>query len=180
MRRPADADRIRRVLRHLGGAATRPARIYLTGGATAVLHGWRSSTLDVDLKLVPDHDEILRALAALKESAEVNLELASPDDFIPPLPGWEDRSLFIEQVGPLGFFHYDPYAQTLAKIERGHALDLEDARRMAAEGLVDRAELVRLFERIEPELYRYPALDPRSFRAAVERFVAAWPAAATP
>jgi hypothetical protein len=171
MRRPADAECIHRVLRDLGGAATRPARIYLTGGATAVLHGWRSSTLDVDLKLVPDHDEILRAMAALKERAEVNLELAAPDDFIPPLPGWEERSLFIEQIGLVAFFHYDPYAQTLAKIERGHALDLEDARRMVKEGLVDGGQLHRLFERIEPDLYRYPAIDPRSFRAAVERFL---------
>jgi hypothetical protein len=171
MRRPADAERIRRVLRQLGDAATRPARIYLTGGATAVLHGWRASTLDVDLKLVPDHDEILRAMPAIKERAEVNLELAAPDEFIPPLPGWEERSLFIEQIGPVAFFHYDPYAQTLAKIERGHALDLDDARRMVTEGLVDRAELRRLFGRIEPNLFRYPAIDPRAFRAAVERFL---------
>ena len=171
MRRPADAERIHRVLRHLGGAATQPARIYLTGGATAVLHGWRPSTLDVDLKLVPDRDEILRAMATLKENAEVNLELAAPDDFIPPLPGWEERSLFIEQIGSVGFFHYDPYAQTLAKLERGHTLDLDDARHMVAEGLVDGVQLHRLFERIEPELFRYPAIDPRSFRAAVERFL---------
>lgn len=171
MRRPADAERIRRVLRHLGDAARQPARIYLTGGATAVLLGFRPSTLDVDLKLVPDHDEVLRAMPALKERAEVNLELAAPDDFIPPLPCWEERSLFIEKIGPVAFFHYDPYAQTLAKIERGHALDLDDARRMVTEGLVDRAELRRLFECIEPNLYRYPAIDPRAFRAAVERFL---------
>jgi hypothetical protein len=31
-------------------------RIYFTGGATAVLYGWRASTIDVDLKIVPDRD----------------------------------------------------------------------------------------------------------------------------
>ena len=44
------------------------------GGATAVLHGWRASTIDVDLKLVPDDDALLRALPRLKEELHVNLE----------------------------------------------------------------------------------------------------------
>jgi hypothetical protein len=174
MREVADAERIQEVLRQLGRATTHPARIYLTGGATAVLRGWRPSTIDVDLKLVPDRDELLRAMTDLKERIAVNLELAAPDDFIPPLPGWEERSLFIVQIGSVAFFHYDPYAQTLAKIERGHAQDLDDAARMVADGLVRPQELVRLFERIEPDLYRYPALDRAAFRRAVERFVAAF------
>ena len=97
---------------------------------------------------------------------------AAPDQFIPPLPGWEDRSLFIAKVGSVGFHHYDPYSQTLAKIERGHEQDREDAQRMVSDGLVDTDELMRLFEAIEPDLYRYPAIDPASFRAAVVEFVA--------
>src|SRR6201999_1643214 len=32
--------------------------VYLTGGATAVLYGWRESTIDVDIKVVPDNDEL--------------------------------------------------------------------------------------------------------------------------
>jgi hypothetical protein len=39
---------------------------------------------------------------------------------------------------------------------------------MLETGLVDRAEVARYFDGIEPELYRYPALDPESFRARVE------------
>jgi hypothetical protein len=54
-------------MRRLGRVARRPARVYLTGGATAVLEGWRASTIDVDLKLVPDDDELLRAIVDLKE-----------------------------------------------------------------------------------------------------------------
>ena len=99
------------------------------------------------------------------------LERRHTDEFIPPLPGWEERSLFIEQIGQIAFFHYDPYAQTLAKIERGHALDLDDARRMVIDGLVDPVELPRLFDRIEPNLYRYPAIDPATFRAALDSFL---------
>lgn len=146
-------------------------RIYLTGGATAVLRGWRASTIDVDLKLVPDDDRVLRAMQSLKDDLQINLELAAPDQFIPPLPGWENRSLFITQTGSVGFYHYDPYSQTLAKIERGHEHDLDDAHRMLNDGLVDIDELMRLFEAIEPELYRYPAIHPSSFRTAVVAFI---------
>ncbi len=39
---------------------------------------------------------------------------------------------------------------------------------MLARGLVAREELAAYFQRIEPDLYRFPALDPPSFRAAVE------------
>jgi hypothetical protein len=35
----------------LGRHARGPGRVYLTGGATALLEGWRASTVDVDLKL---------------------------------------------------------------------------------------------------------------------------------
>lgn len=173
MRQVADASRIRAVLERLGRATSGKVRIYLTGGATAVLHGWRASTIDLDLKLVPDDDSLLRAMQRLKEELRVNLELAAPDQFIPPLPGWEERSLFIEQVGSVTFYHYDPYSQTLAKIERGHEQDLDDARRMVSTGLVEPDRLMRLFEAIEPRLYRYPAVDAPSLRRAVVAFVSA-------
>ena len=156
----------------LGRAARTPVRVYLTGGATAVLHGWRPTTIDIDLKMVPENDDLLRAMPLLKEELEVNLELAAPDQFIPPLPGWEERSLFIEQVGKVAFHHYDPCSQTLAKIERGHRQDLGDARLMLRTGLVDKERLLELFAAIEPQLYRYPAVDPPSFRRAVESFLA--------
>lgn len=35
-------------------------------------------------------------------------------------------------------------------------------------GLVERSRLGFLFSSIEPQLYRYPAIDPESLRAAVE------------
>jgi hypothetical protein len=60
--------------------------LYLTGGATAVLPGWRESTLDVDIRLEPVADELLRELSSIKGRVGVNVELASPPDFIPELP----------------------------------------------------------------------------------------------
>ena len=168
MRPRVDAPGIRELARLLGRAAREPVRIYLTGGATAVLEGWRESTIDVDLRLEPDSDELLRELPALKERLGVNIELASPPDFIPELPGWRDRSPLVLREGAVAVHHFDPYSQALSKIERGFAQDLDDVRSMIARAMVDPPRLRELYEEIEPELYRYPAIDPGSFRRKVE------------
>ena len=175
MRRLADAEGIRAFLRELGRSAEASARVYLTGGATAVLHGWRPTTIDVDVKLVPESDALLRAIARLKDELAINVELASPSDFIPALPGWEERSVFVAQERLLAAYHYDLYAQALAKIERGHAQDVADVRVMMQRGLVQPPRLLELFGRIEPQLFRYPAVDPPSFRRAVESVAGAGP-----
>jgi len=172
MRRPVDEKRVRGFLRALEASADGDARVYLTGGATSILHGWRESTVGVDMKVVPERDSILRAIPRLKEQLEINVELAAPEQLIPELPGWQERSLFIERDGLVSFHHYDPYAQALSKIERGHEQDLRDAREMVRRGLVEPEKLRRLFEEIEPRLYRYPAIDPKSFRRAVAEFLA--------
>ncbi|HZT07901.1 MAG TPA: DUF6036 family nucleotidyltransferase [Chloroflexota bacterium] len=155
-------------MRALGVEAAVDTRVYLAGGATAVLLGWRESTIDVDLAIVPDSDRLLRAIARLKEALEINVELAAPVDFIPVPAGWEERGAFISREGRVTFYHFDLYAQALAKVERGHVQDVADVREMVARGLVDPAAARAYFTRIEPELYRYPALDAASFRRAVD------------
>lgn len=167
MRWLADRARIERFMRALGRAADRAGRAYLTGGASAVLQGWRLSTIDVDVVFAPETDALLRALPSLKEEPEVNVELASPAHFIPELPGWEARSPFVAQEGLLAFCHYDFYAQGLAKLERGYRQDVADVEAMLERGLVERARLRELFDAIEPSLYRFPAIDPAAFRRAV-------------
>jgi hypothetical protein len=157
--------------RRFGRTASGPTRVYLTGGATAVLEGWRGSTVDIDLRFEPDADELLRELPALKERLGVNIELASPPDFIPELPGWRERSPLVFQEGNVYVHHFDLYSQALAKIERGFSQDLDDVRRMITSGLVRPARLRELYELIEPELFRYPAIDPSVFRRKVEAVV---------
>ena len=159
-------------MRALAREARTEGRVYLTGGACAVLLGWRENTLDVDVKFVPEHDQLLRAIASLKETLQINVEQAAPDQFIPAVPGWEGRSRFIATEGSLSFYHYDFYSQALAKIERGHEMDRRDVQNMLASGLVERGKLRDLFALIEPELYRFTAINAAAFRRAVETTIA--------
>jgi hypothetical protein len=169
MRRLADVERIRAFMDAVGRAAKGEIRLYFTGGATAVLSGWRSSTIDVDILMIPEDDQVFRRLPELKESLELNIELASPADFIPEVPGWQERSPAIDRRGKVAYHHYDFYAQALAKIERGHAQDEVDVQEMLRRRIIDRNGIMRHFEQIEPLLYRFPAIDPPTFRRAVER-----------
>lgn len=168
MRERLDRTRLHAFMRALAEATRRPLQVYLVGGATAVLEGWRHSTVDVDLKVGDDSDAVLRAIPAIKERLNLNIELASPADFIPVKAGWEDRSPFVAQVGTVTFRHFDLYAQALAKIERDHETDRKDVAELIGRGLVDRQRLLEYFNAIEPDLFRFPAIDPASFRRAVE------------
>lgn len=169
MRPNADAERIRELASELAKVASQDVTVYLTGGATAVLHGWRDSTVDIDLRLEPDSDELLRRIAAVKNELHVNVELASPPDFIPELPGWRERSPFAFSEGQVTVRHFDPYSQALSKVWRDFELDRADVRAMIDGGLVEPGRLEELFAEIEPALFRYPSLDPDEFRAKLAR-----------
>jgi len=168
VRQLADKARIEALLSALSREATADTDIFVVGGTSAVLVGWRPTTIDLDLVFRPESDAMLRAIPALKERLQLNIELASPDQFIPVPAGWEQRSPVISRMGRVTVRHYDFCAQALAKIERGHARDLADVQAMHERGLINAADVRAMFARMEPELYRFPAIDPPSFRRAVD------------
>ena len=170
MRAPVTSERLRVFMREMAKEANEPGRVYITGGASAVVRGWRETTVDVDIKIIPESDRVLRALPDLKERLNVNVELASPADFVPPLPNWEERSPLIERIGVISFHHFDFYSQCLSKLERGHRKDIDDVAAMVREQLVEPKRLLTLFRDVESQLYRYPAIDPATLRARVEAF----------
>lgn len=168
MRALVDRERIHQFMQALSREARRDVRVYLVGGTTAVLLGWRATTIDVDLVMEPEDDAMLRAIPTLKNALQINVELASPAHFIPVPEGWQDRSIFIEQIGRVAFYHFDLYAQALAKVERGHRQDLLDVQEMIARGVVDAVRAREYFARVEPQLHRFPAIHAPAFRQAVE------------
>ncbi|MFN0126005.1 MAG: DUF6036 family nucleotidyltransferase, partial [Verrucomicrobiales bacterium] len=167
MRSPTTKDGIEQFMRRLGEAVRSEGCVYFTGGVSAVLMGWREMTIDIDLKAEPEPRGFFEALPKLKDDLDINIELASPDQFVPALPGWQDRCQFIARYGKLSFHHYDFYGQALAKIERDHPRDRHDVASMVRDRLVQSDRLLELYTRVEPELIRYPAIDAASLRERV-------------
>jgi hypothetical protein len=171
MRDLTDAAKLRRFLEELGRGARSSGNVYLVGGASAVLIGWRGTTVDIDLKLDPEPAGVFSLIGQLKDTLNLNVELASPDHFIPAVPGWAERSVPVGRFGQVSVFHYDFVGQALAKIERGHDRDLLDVRAMLDRGLVTAEQLRDGFARIAPLLERYPHLDADTFEAKVNAFL---------
>lgn len=172
MRHRLTRESLHALMRELAFSArrNRAYRVYLVGGATAVLEGWRESSIDADL--YARQDDIFRDVQAIKERLELNIEYARPEDFVPPLEGTGRRHVFIETVDRVSFYHYDPYAQLLSKVVRGFARDLADARALITSGMVDPNRFRSLVEGIPESVYsKYPRLSSAAVRAAVDDFL---------
>ena len=171
MRRELTADALRELMREL--ARTAPSgeqfQVYILGGGTAVLAGWRASTIDADL--YTEREEVFRDVQGIKDRLRLNVEFVRPEHFVPSLEESAKRHLFIERVGALDFYHYDPYAQLLSKIVRGFRKDLLDAGQFVRSGMVDPHRFLELIREIPDSAYaRYPNLSPAAVRGAVEGF----------
>lgn len=155
----------------LGRAAKGPGSVYFTGGASAVLVGWRGATVDIDVRLDPEAPGIFEAIAQIKQDLNINIELASPQDFLPPLPDWQSRSVFIGTEGKLSFYHYDFTAQALSKLSRGYKRDISDVQAMYKQKLFSIEKLRECFKSVAPELIRFPAIDSQVLRSRVEGLI---------
>jgi hypothetical protein len=169
VRRELTCEALRELMEEL--ARTAPAgdsfRVYVVGGGTAVLAGWRAATIDADL--YADRDEVFQDIQGIKDRLRLNIEFVRPEHFVPALAGSSDRHLFIDRVGNVEFYHYDPYAQLLSKIVRGFRKDLLDAEQFVKSGMVDPRQFRELVEGIPDSAYsKYPNLSRDSVRAAVD------------
>lgn len=148
----------------------RPYRVFIVGGGTAVQEGWRASTIDADLH--SDEESVFHDIQGIKERLELNVEFARPEDFVPALAGSADRHVFIDTVGRVSFYHYDPYAQLLSKVVRGFSRDMQDAQKFLASGMVDAERFRALVHEVPETAYaKYPALSRRAVVEAVDDFL---------
>lgn len=172
MRRKLTRDALTELMSELAKTAPRRKsfRVYLLGGGTAVLAGWRPATIDADV--FSDTGDVFRDIQGIKERLHLSVEFARPEDFVPPLAGTAERHRFIERVGSVDFYHYDPYAQVLSKVVRGFRKDLGDAEQFVASGWVDGERFRDLVEAIPDSAYaRYPNLSRDSVLDAVRAFL---------
>ncbi len=162
------------LMRELARSAPRRGtyRVYFVGGATAVLQGWRASTIDADL--YAGKDAVFHGIQSIQERLQLNIEFARPEDFVPALAGSDDRHVVIETIGSVSFHHYDPYAQLLSKVVRGFNRDLQDAKSFLDSGMVDAARFRDLVNGIPDSAYsKYPTLSRQAVREAVDTFFSA-------
>lgn len=172
MRDRLTRESLQALMRELARSARpkRHYRVYLVGGGTAVFEGWRESSIDADL--YAKQDDIFRDVQLIKERLNLNIEFVRPEDFVPPLEGSETRHVFIETVGSVSFYHYDPYAQLLSKVVRGFARDQADAKAFVTSSMVDPDRFRNLVQGIPESVYsRYPRLSSEAVRAAVDDFL---------
>ena len=158
-------------MKELAARSKGAGNVYFTGGATALLFGIRDQTIDLDIKFEPEPRGAFEAVAKLKNKLDLNVELASPADFIPVAADWKERSIFVSEVGSIGFYHFDLAAQILSKIERGHSQDLQDAHDFMSSGKITAEELWRYFQQIKTGIIRYPAIDGAAFEEKVKQFL---------
>lgn len=171
MRELSTHGKIHKFFEELGKVAKVPISFYVTGGTSAVLMGWRESTIDIDFMCEPENDLLFKSFPKIKEVLNINLEQAAPSQFIPELPDWQGRSQFICTCGKISFYHYDFYSQALSKIERGHQKDLLDVQNMVKSDLIQCKKLEALFLQIEDNIYKYVSLNKDSFKKAVMDFI---------
>ena len=165
-------ETLQHVMAAIGQAATTLGAVYFVGGSTAVWLGLRDATRDVDLTMAPEPAGVFGAITRIKRDLKVNIELASPSDFVPSLPGWQGRSEYIDRYGLVDFYHFDFYGQVLAKIERGHERDWHDVDALARIGKIEPSRLVELLCRVDQQASKYPRLDWDKTKAKVASWAA--------
>lgn len=156
-------------MKSIGKILKKRAALYLTGGSTAILYGFREGTIDIDI--AGDMDELFSYIPKIKERLQINIEMAKPTDFVPSLPGEENRHITIGTFGKVTFMHFDPYAQAFSKIVRGHETDIADAKALVNAKLVEAKKLCEMVKKLPDDNFaRYPRLNRPAVEAAVESF----------
>ena len=152
------------------GRTRQSGRLYLTGGAALVHRGVRpGQTLDIDIQITLDPTNLTAHIAQLKQRMNINIEFASPGDFVPLPTQWEDRSEFIKRYDQVDVFYFDWYSITLSKMQRANQQDVIDVQLLVRQSLVDVGELDLLYQDVlnkigKPPYDRlFPKLSPQVF-----------------
>jgi hypothetical protein len=139
----------------LGIEFRHPARLYLVGGTSLVYEGLRDQSLDIDISFELDDahaGEFVHIIRRLKDEMQVNVEQASPGDFIPLPSGWKERAKYIGRFGQIDAFHFDLYSTALSKIERGREGDFQDVLTLLGSHQIELTQLRDAFANILPRI----------------------------
>ncbi|GAC1464057.1 MAG: hypothetical protein PVS3B3_23180 [Ktedonobacteraceae bacterium] len=167
MRPNVDKSQIEDFLKNLGRAFRKQGRLYLVGGAALVHLGVRGgSTQDIDIEIRSvNEDEMSESIRRLKDTMKINVEFASPSDFIPIPSQWETNAKYVGRYGSIDVFYFDFYSIALSKIERGSTSDINDVMLLVQQGIIALQELDNAYNEVLPRVGKRPynRLDPQKF-----------------
>lgn len=173
MRPSVDKKAIDAFLAQLGRNFRKPGRLYLVGGAALVHLGIRPGfTQDIDVQVSGANEgELIVTIQQLMQQMQINVEFASPSDFIPLPAHWETHAQYVGHYGGVDVFYFDFYSIALSKIERGNNRDIADVRILVQKGIIDLNELDAAYQDVLAQLGhgRYPRITPQRF---TERYAA--------
>lgn len=139
------------------GRTRQSGRLYLTGGAALVHRGIRpGQTLDIDIQITVDPANLTAQIGQLKQKLNMNIEFASPGDFIPLPTQWEARSAFIKRYDQVDVFYFDWYSLALSKMQRANRQDVVDVQLLVRQGFVEVTELDRLCQDVLNKIGKPP------------------------
>lgn len=116
----------------------RHVRFYLVGGTVLIDLGLRAATLDVaDADDPMALSDLEQAIRTLKNELDVNVEPASPADFLPIPSTALGRSRYIGRYGNVSVYYYHLASLVIAKAARGLEQDLADVERLVRAGEVE-------------------------------------------
>jgi Nucleotidyltransferase of unknown function (DUF6036) len=167
MRSSVDKTTIESFLRELGRTFRKPGRLYLVGGAALVHAGVRPGfTVDIDVQVGGTNEgELIVAIQRLIQQMQINIEFASPADFMPLPSDWEMHAQYVGRYGEIDVFYFDFYSIALSKIERGNSRDIADVKLLVQHKIITLDELDVAYQEVLAQLGqgRYPKLTPQRF-----------------
>ncbi|MBV9707698.1 MAG: hypothetical protein JO125_09855 [Chloroflexi bacterium] len=167
MRPNVDKAAIEAFLTRLGQTFHKPGRLYLAGGAALVHLGIRPGfTQDIDIQVAGPHEgDLIVAIQRLILQLQINIEFASPGDFIPLPTQWETNAHYVGRYGTIDVFYFDFYSAALSKIERGSNRDIADVKLLIQKEIITLDELDVAFQEVYTQLGRgrYPRIIPERF-----------------
>ncbi len=152
MRDHAERERIERFLRALGRRIHFPIRLYLVGGSIIVDLGLRQATVDVDYVVEADDpralEEFERIVPQLKNELRINVEPASPADFLPIPAHALAQSAYVRSYGNVHIYYYDLPSTIVSKAARGAERDIADIESLIQAGAVSWDEIESRWQEI--------------------------------
>ncbi len=151
----------------MGRTFRKPGRLYLVGGAALVHAGVRSGfTQDIAIQVGEVNEgDLIIGIQRLTQQMQINIEFASPKDFIPLPLQWETHAQYVGRYGQIEVFYFDFYSIALSKIERGTTRDIEDVKLLVQQQRIALDELDGAYQEVLAQLGkgRYPKITPERF-----------------